>query len=118
MTTLSIARLATALAALALVSVAGTTSAGAAGGFAAGAAGASGATINCQIPNNVVCTISSSKGISSVKITANTPQGQVFLVNKTYPGCPKQVKVSWDSAYHSSGTQIVECSTGKLLFKN
>lgn len=78
---------------------------------------AAGAAMNCSVPNNVVCTISSNKGIRSVRITANTPIGTVNLVNKTYHSCPKQVKVSWDSAYQNSGNYIVECSTGKLLLK-
>lgn len=75
---------------------------------------ASGAAINCTIPNHVECDISSRKGIKSVKITANTPQGTINLVNKTYPNCPKLVTVGWDSAYHSSGKQIVECTPMKL----
>jgi hypothetical protein len=91
----------------ALVLVAGSASF--AGKFVAMPA-ASGAQISCSIPNNVVCTISSAKGLKSVKILSTTPQGTVAVVDKTYRSCPKQVKVSWDSAYQSSGNQIVECS--------
>ena len=52
-----------------------------------------------------------------MKITANTPQGSVNLVNKTYRSCPKSVKVSWDSAYQMAGKQIVECSGGGFKLK-
>ena len=78
---------------------------------------AAGASMNCSIPNNVVCTISSAKGLKSVKITANTPQGTINLVNKSYHSCPKQVTVSWDSAFQNPRNQIVECATGKLLLR-
>ena len=64
-----------------------------------------------------ICTISSTKGLKLVKITANTPQGSVNLVNKTYRSCPKSVKVSWDSAYQMAGKQIVECSGGGFKLK-
>jgi hypothetical protein len=59
------------------------------------------------VPNVLV--ISPAKGIKSVKITTNTPWGVTYLWNKSYPTCPKTVTVHWDSAYHSSGKQIVEC---------
>jgi hypothetical protein len=74
----------------------------------------SGASISCSIPNNVVCTITSQKGLKKVVIKSNTPQGTVNLVNKTYYSCPKSVTVSWDSAYHSSSNQFTECSGAKL----
>lgn len=76
-----------------------------------------GATMNCTVPNHVKCTISSSKGIKFVKIQANTGQGPIYLVNKSYRSCPKNVTVSWDSAYNASNQQIGECKSGKLKFK-
>lgn len=78
---------------------------------------AAGATMNCTVPNHVKCTISSSKGIKFIKIQANTGQGPVYLVNKSYRSCPKNVTVSWDSAYQASNKQIGECSLGKLKVK-
>lgn len=68
-------------------------------------------TINCSIPNNVQCTISSSKGIKSVKIQTQGPSGPVYIVNESYTNCPRSVNVHWDSAYKASSTDIVECST-------
>ena len=91
-----------------VVATAGTASF--AGKFVAMPASGGGAAINCSVPNNVVCTITSNKGLKSVKINSNTPQGTVAVVNKSYRSCPKQVQVSWDSAYQASSTQIVECS--------
>jgi hypothetical protein len=73
-----------------------------------------GASLDCSIPNNVVCTVSSNKGVKSVRVTANGPYGAFNLVDKAYRACPKQVTISWDSAYHSTGHQIVECSSMKL----
>jgi hypothetical protein len=93
----------------ALVLAAGSASF--AGKFVAMPASKGGASINCSIPNNVVCTISSAKGVKSVKISASGPNGAFDLVNKSYRSCPKQVKVSWDSAYQGNSTQIVECSS-------
>lgn len=78
---------------------------------------AAGAAMNCTVPNHVKCTISSSKGIKFVKIQANTGQGQIYLVNKSYRSCPKNVTVSWDSAYSASNKQIGECKSGKLKLK-
>ncbi|RST87319.1 hypothetical protein EJC49_05815 [Aquibium carbonis] len=99
-----------AAAAVAIAVVAGSTSF--AGNFVAMPASNGGASINCSVPNNVVCTISSAKGVKSVKISANGPYGAFDLVNKSYRNCPRQVKVSWDSAYQESGTKIVECAPG------
>ena len=93
----------------ALVLAAGSVSF--AGKFVAMPASGGGAQISCSVPNNVVCTITSAKGLKSVKILSNTPQGTIAVVDKTYRSCPKQVQVSWDSAYQSSGNQIVECSS-------
>ncbi len=80
------------------------------GTLAIGSVAQAAPTVNCTIPNNVVCKISSNKGIRSVKIKANTPFGTIDLVNKSYAGCPASVEVHWDSAYNSSSQQIVECS--------
>ncbi len=63
-------------------------------------------TVNCTIPNNVSCDISSSKGIKSVKFENKTQ----VLVNESYANCPTSVTVTWDSAYHSSSHDIVECA--------
>ncbi|MBD2165180.1 hypothetical protein H6G04_12295 [Calothrix membranacea FACHB-236] len=68
-------------------------------------------TVNCTVPNSVSCNISSSKGIRSVRIQANTPLGTIDLVNKSYSNCPTSVTVGWDSAYQSSSQKIVECSS-------
>lgn len=103
----SINRLAFALASLTVISAAGLNSVGAAQ-FAAANATRGGASINCSVPNNVVCTITSQKGVKSVKITANTPQGTINLVNSNY-NCPKSVQVGWDSAYQAASTKVVEC---------
>ena len=64
------------------------------------------ANMTCTIPNNVSCNITSAKGIKSVLIKAGA--------DKSYNGCPKQVTVTWDSAYHAGSKQIVECSGIKL----
>lgn len=113
MTSSNKTRFAIAAASLALLSLSGLSTASVAAQLAL-APQAAGATMNCSIPNNVVCTINSTKGLKLVKITANTPQGTVNIVDKSYNGCPKQVKVSWDSAYSMSGKQIVECGGFKL----
>lgn len=78
---------------------------------------AAAATMSCSIPNQVVCTVTSAKGLRSVLIKAQTPQGTVALVDKSYRSCPKSAKVSWDSAYHSSSTKFVECAPAKLKLK-
>ncbi|MCQ0990245.1 hypothetical protein [Jiella marina] len=98
----------------ALVALGALGSVADAGQFKAAKIQSAGASISCSIPNAVVCSISSNKGIRSVKIRANGPNGPFNLVNKSYPGCPKSVKVSWDSAYHSSSKQVVECRSAKL----
>ena len=72
------------------------------------------ANMTCTIPNNVSCNITSAKGIKSVLIKAGADQSYVELVDKSYNGCPKQVTVTWDSAYHAGSKQIVECSGIKL----
>lgn len=104
--------IATATAAL-VVATAGTASF--AGKLVAMPASGGGAAIDCSVPNNVVCTITSNKGLKSVKISSNTPQGTIAVVDKNYRGCPKSVQVSWDSAYQAGSTQIVEC--GSMGFK-
>jgi hypothetical protein len=78
--------------------------------FAIGSVAQAKPNLNCTVPNNVVCKISSNKGIRSVKVQANTPLGTVDLVNKSYVSCPALVEVSWDSAYNASEPQIAECS--------
>ncbi|WP_457940464.1 hypothetical protein [Mesorhizobium sp. 10J20-29] len=98
-------RFALAIASLTALSAAGPVTAAQ---FASAPASA-GAAIHCTIPNAVSCTVSSQKGVRSVKITANTPQGTINLVNKRYNSCPKSVKVSWDSAFQAASTKIVEC---------
>lgn len=75
-----------------------------------GSAPAEAATMNCSVPNNVVCTVTSATGVRSIKVFSNAGFGTVAVVDKSYRNCPRSVKVSWDSAYQSSGTQIVECS--------
>lgn len=109
-------RIAVAAASLVMLSATAIPTAGVAGQFAL-APQMAGPSMNCSVPNHVVCTISSTKGLKLVKITANTPQGSVNLVNKTYRSCPKSVKVSWDSAYQMAGKQIVECSGGGFKLK-
>lgn len=109
-------RLATALAAAGLLAVAGVGATQAAGSFAAGG-GQAAANVNCSVPNHVVCTVTSNKGIASVKFFINHNGSQLPIVNKSYRSCPKSVQVSYDSAYHVANKQIVECQTGKLLFK-
>jgi hypothetical protein len=83
------------------------------GTLAIGSVAKANPTVNCTNPNNVSCNISSSKGIKSVKIQANTPLGTIDLVNNNYPSCPLSVTVGWDSAYQSSSQQIVECQKQK-----
>ena len=73
-----------------------------------------GATMTCSVPNNVVCTVSSAKGLKAVVVKANTGFGVVNIVDETYNACPKQVQIHWDSAYQMSGKQIVECGGLKL----
>ncbi|MBN7778514.1 hypothetical protein JYP49_19770 [Nitratireductor aquimarinus] len=109
-------RFAMVAASFAMITATGLPTAGVAGQFAL-APQMVGPAMNCSIPNHVVCTISSAKGLKLVKITANTPQGSVNLVNKSYNGCPKQVQVSWDSAYQMAGKQIVECNGGGFRLK-
>jgi hypothetical protein len=99
----------TATAAAAFVLAAGSASF--AGKFVAMPAAGGGAQISCTVPNHVVCTVTSNKGLKSVKISANTPQGTIAVVDKTYRACPKQVQVAWDSAYQASNTQLVECAS-------
>jgi len=72
------------------------------------------ASMTCTVPNNVSCNISSAKGIKSVLIKAGAAQGNVALVNKSYNSCPKQVTVTWDSAYQMGSKSIVECSSMKI----
>lgn len=72
------------------------------------------AGINCTIPNNVSCKITSAKGIKSVLIKAGAAQGNVVLVNKSYNACPKQVTVTWDSAFQMGSKSIAECSSMKI----
>ena len=97
-------------ASIAILSVAGI--AGAAQMKAVSSARAAG--INCTIPNNVSCKITSAKGIKSVLIKAGAAQGNVVLVNKSYNACPKQVTVTWDSAFQMGSKSIGECSSMKL----
>jgi hypothetical protein len=97
-------------ASIAILSVAGL--AGAAQMKAANTTRAAG--INCTIPNNVSCQISSAKGIKSVLIKAGAAQGNVVLVNKSYNSCPKQVTVTWDSAFQMGSKSIAECSSMKI----
>ena len=118
MTTTTITnRLATALAAAGLLAVAGVGASQAAGGFAIGG-GQAAANVNCSVPNHVVCTVSSNKGIASVKFFINHNGQQLAVVNKSYRSCPKSVQVSYDSAYNVQNQQVVECQTGKLLLRN
>lgn len=69
------------------------------------------AGINCTIPNNVSCKITSAKGLKAVLIKAGAAQDYVALVNKTYNGCPKQVTVTWDSAFQMGSKLITECTS-------
>ncbi|MCR4266402.1 hypothetical protein [Nitratireductor sp. ZSWI3] len=107
-------RIAIAVASLTMLSLSGLSTASVAGQLALAPQKAAGPTMNCSIPNNVVCTINSTKGLKLVKIMTNTLEGTVAIVNESYAGCPKQVQVHWDSAYQMSGKQIVECGGFKL----
>ena len=69
------------------------------------------ASMSCTIPNNVSCKITSAKGLKSVLIKAGAAQDHVALVDKSYNGCPKQVTVTWDSAFQMGSKQIVECAS-------
>lgn len=69
------------------------------------------ATISCTVPNNVSCKITSTNGLKSVLIKAGAAQDNVALVDKSYNGCPKQVTVTWDSAYQMGSKTIVECTS-------
>jgi hypothetical protein len=69
------------------------------------------ASMTCTVPNNVSCKIMSTKGLKSVLIKAGAAQDNVALVDKSYNGCPKQVTVTWDSAYQMGSKKIVECSS-------
>lgn len=70
-------------------------------------------TVNCTIPNHVVCNISSPKGIKSVRYQMNNPfgPGLLDLVNETYSNCPRSVTVHWDSAYQPVASTITECGS-------
>jgi hypothetical protein len=89
-----------------------------AGNLKLGAVKASGPTMNCSVPNQIKCTISSAKGIRLVRIQSNTGQGTINVVNKNYAGCPKSVSVAWDSAFPVHNKQIVECSPARLKLKS
>lgn len=78
---------------------------------------ANAASMSCSVPNAVVCTVTSRTGIKSVRVTGETPFGVVNLVDRSYRGCPRRVKVSWDSAYASKGKHIVECRRGGMGLK-
>lgn len=69
------------------------------------------ATMSCTVPNNVSCKITSAKGVKSVLIKAGASQDNVALVDKSYNGCPKQVTVTWDSAFQMGSKKIVECAS-------
>ncbi|XWN31422.1 MAG: hypothetical protein ROR55_28895 [Devosia sp.] len=88
-----------------------------ASGFAFAAPTANAASMSCSVPNAVVCTITSRTGIKSVRVTGQTPFGVVNLVDRNYRGCPRRVKVSWDSAFSSKGRHIVECRRGGMGLK-
>jgi hypothetical protein len=96
------------IATLAILSVAGI--AGAAQ-IKAAAPTARAATMSCTVPNNVSCKITSAKGLKSVLIKAGAAQDNVALVDKSYNGCPKQVTVTWDSAFQMGSKKIVECTS-------
>ena len=102
-----------AAATLALLSVAGFA---AAAQMKAATPTARAASMTCTIPNNVSCKITSNKGVKSVLIKASAAQDNVALVNKSYNGCPKQVTVTWDSAFQMGSKKIVECTS--MGFKN
>ena len=66
--------------------------------------------VSCSVPNHVVCTVTSDKGLREVTFVAGTPFGNIAVVDEDYRGCPKSVQVAYDSAYNVKSTQIVECS--------
>ena len=74
-------------------------------------------SMSCTVPNHVACTITSTKGLQSVLIKSKPAPNVFDLVNKTYRGCPKSVKVAWDSAYQYSSTKFVECKSANLKLK-
>ncbi len=74
--------------------------------------------MSCSVPNSVVCTVTSFKGLKEVEVFSNTPQGVIKVVDKSYRNCPTSVKVGWDSAYQMSSKKIVECGgINKLQLK-
>lgn len=100
--------LASIVTAIALLSVAGIATAAQ---FKAVSTASRAASMTCTIPNNVSCKITSTKGVKSVLIKAGAAQNHVALVSKSYNGCPRQVTVTWDSAYQMGSKQIVECAS-------
>ena len=92
------------------------------GGFFGGKAtdaGAAGTTVNCNIPNNVVCTVSNPAGIKSVKVTVDFGNlGNIAVVDQTYPACPKSVDVSWDPIVPNYHFTVEACSELKLTNGN
>jgi hypothetical protein len=81
----------------ALVLVAGAALAGGFFGGKATDAGAAGTTVNCAIPNNIVCTVSNPAGIKSVKVMVDFGNlGNIAVVDEAYVSCPKTVNVHWD----------------------
>ena len=92
------------------------------GGFFGGNAtdaGAAGTTINCNIPNNVVCTVSNPAGVKSVKVTVDFGNlGNIAVVDETYPACPKSVDVHWDPIVPNYDFTVEACSELKLTNGN
>lgn len=89
----------------------------AAGAFVKPAAAAP--TIDCQIPLDVVCTVSDPAGISRVKVTIPTGFGPVVVVDKTLPVCRSSTTVSWDPIVPGFDIDVTNCEDkpgGKLTF--
>jgi hypothetical protein len=60
--------------------------------------------------------VSNSAGIKSVKVNVNFGGGigNVAVVDKAYPSCPKSVQVSWDPVVPNYAFQVEACSGLKV----
>ncbi|MEJ2210313.1 MAG: trypsin-like serine protease [Anaerolineae bacterium] len=66
-------------------------------------------SIDCTVPNDVVCDVADPDGVQPVQVTIQTAQGPVIAVDETY-ACQAEVTVSWDPIVPNAQFSVQDCT--------
>lgn len=75
---------------------------------------------DCEIPNNVVCTVSDPDGFTEVRVNVDFDElGSIDVVKQNFPTCQTETTVSWDPIVPNFQILATPCKVGnELTFKS